>query len=217
MNARSDTIIRGWETRRKKYGPSGKPSATRRPSDKITDAEYFERLKSLCKIEENGCWMYQGFLHKPPRNYGDMSYRSKNWRTHRLSYFLAKGPIPKGMVVMHTCDHPPCCNPDHLKLGTHLENMADCRAKGRYYYANLTHCKRGHEFNDENTFYITTPGEQFGLRQCKACRRGHHRIRHGWPDELAYVVPPAPLGFQLVRVFRYVEGSSETVPAPHHD
>lgn len=206
------STAKGWSTRREKYGPSGKPMATRRPSDKITDAQYFERLKSLCIIAPNGCWMYQGNIPKPPpRNYGAISYRCKTWRTHRLAYHLAKGPIPDGMVVMHTCDTPPCCNPDHLKLGTHLENMADCRAKDRYYYANLTECKRGHPFDEANTYIITTPSEQFGLRQCKACRRGHSRVKNGWPTELAYVVPAAPYGYQLVRVFRYIETQQETV------
>lgn len=179
------TVAKGWETRRSKYGPSGKPKETRRPSDKISDAQYFEKLKSQCKLDENGCWIWQGCIPKPPpRHYGETCYRAKNWRAHRLAYFLTKGEIPKGMVVMHTCDNPPCCNPEHLKLGTHLENMADCRAKGRYYYANLTHCKHGHEFNEQNTYYIKTPGPSFGLRACKACRR--ERTMKRWREDAAF-------------------------------
>jgi hypothetical protein len=184
----SEARLKGWEKRREKYGPTGQPPylcrrtgrTGPRPklSDRVTDAEYIERLKALCITQPNGCWLYTGFVHKPPRNYGEMSYRGKNWRTHRLSYALHKGPIPKGMVVMHACDNPPCCNPAHLRLGTHLDNMSECRAKGRYYYANLTHCKNGHEFNDANTYYIKTPGPSFGLRACRACQRERQRRKY---------------------------------------
>lgn len=48
-----------------------------------------------------------------------------------MAYELTKGHIPAGMIVMHTCDNPPCCNPSHLVLGTQAENLADMRAKGR--------------------------------------------------------------------------------------
>lgn len=56
----------------------------------------------------------------------------KNYNAHRWAYSQEHGLIPRGMEVMHTCDVPACVNPAHMKLGTHVENMKDCKEKGRH-------------------------------------------------------------------------------------
>jgi hypothetical protein len=50
---------------------------------------------------------------------------------HRWAWTLAHGPIPLGMVLLHTCDNPRCSNVEHLALGTYAENSADMMTKGR--------------------------------------------------------------------------------------
>jgi hypothetical protein len=44
---------------------------------------------------------------------------------------ITHGDIPPGLFVLHRCDNPPCCNPDHLFLGTDQDNVRDAKRKGR--------------------------------------------------------------------------------------
>lgn len=165
----------------------------------VSDRAYVLRIKANTVVDSNDCWTWQGFRHKPPRTYGLTSYRGQKWRVHRLMYTLLVGPIDPGKVVCHTCDNPGCCNPAHLWLGTHHDNMADCRAKNRYHYANLTHCKNGHEFNEQNTYIIKTPGKWQGLRACKMCQIARNRIKAGWSRDEAFSTPRIPPGTRTAR------------------
>jgi len=90
-------------------------------------------------------------------------------RASRVALLLSGVEVPEGMVVMHTCDNPPCVNPNHLKVSTQAENLKDARDKGRHRGNNYhlkTECKRGHPFSQENTLL-----DKKGRRRCKTCVR----------------------------------------------
>lgn len=79
--------------------------------------------------KSDGCWIWTGA--KENHGYGHFRPHSVDYRAHRYSYMLANGPIPTGMHVLHSCDVYACVNPAHLRIGSHRENMADAKAKGR--------------------------------------------------------------------------------------
>lgn len=79
------------------------------------------------------CWEWKKGLKGRARNqYGIVWIDRKSYGTHQVAYTVTKGEVPAGMNVLHTCDNPPCCNPNHLFLGTHKDNIHDCISKGRY-------------------------------------------------------------------------------------
>lgn len=50
----------------------------------------------------------------------------------RISLWIDSGvEVPQGLVVMHSCDNPPCVNPKHLRPGTKMDNSRDCVNKKR--------------------------------------------------------------------------------------
>ncbi len=82
--------------------------------------------------ERSGCWLWIGSTDTSGYGIGKVQGEV---RAHRVSWTLVHGPIPIDMQVLHRCDTPACVNPEHLFLGTHQDNMADLRAKGRAYGA----------------------------------------------------------------------------------
>lgn len=113
--------------------------------------------------------------------YGLFSLMNAGHLAHRFAYELTYGTIPPGMDVDHTChgadptcldvetcQHRRCVNPAHLEAVTHQENIRRGRSANR----EKTHCKRGHEFTEDNTYRTSSGG-----RVCLACRRTYNRER----------------------------------------
>ena len=95
--------------------------------------------------------------------------------THRLVWMQDNGHTD--LMVLHSCDTPNCINIDHLRAGTHQENMDDKMERGRHFETNKTHCKHGHEYTAKNTKWRTP---KHPIRVCKTChnrweRENYHR------------------------------------------
>ncbi len=65
------------------------------------------------------------------QGYGRIPWQGKLAMAHKVSWELRNGPVPVGLLVRHKCHNPPCCNPEHLELGTQKDNMQDAVKAGR--------------------------------------------------------------------------------------
>jgi hypothetical protein len=131
-------------------------------------AKYTEEQKLQAfwnKTERVGdCIEWRGAL-KSSKDYGVFYDNNKGITAHRWIFIKLNGYAPE--VVMHTCDNPPCVNPEHLVGSTFVENNKDRANKGRNGKAAVSPtCPRGHErwgYYKDKDGYLN--------RQCKECAR----------------------------------------------
>jgi hypothetical protein len=146
-----------------------------------------QRFNAKWRLDKrSGCWNWTAST--AGKGYGQFRIPGtrKNIYAHRLSYEIHKGPIPEGILVLHSCDNPRCVNPDHLSLGDSGDNLKDMAAKGRHLFGELNAQakltgRKVHAIHDAAARGSTQKqiAERFGVGQMTICRilRGE-RWRH---------------------------------------
>lgn len=111
------------------------------------------RIKGKFVIDSlSGCWNWSSYTDA--KGYGDVQFRGRVHKAHRVSYLIHKGEIPVGLLVRHRCDNPRCINPDHLEVGTPADNSRDMVERGRVNRSEqkrqrVSAAKMGHEVSPE--------------------------------------------------------------------
>ena len=112
--------------------------------------ETLSRLKKLFEnnvIKTSYCWIWSGCKEKD--GYGVCSPyingKKKQFRSHRLSWILNVGRIPRNKWVLHRCDNRSCVNPKHLFLGNVRDNTKDMVEKNRQAKGSKCHLSRINE------------------------------------------------------------------------
>lgn len=108
--------------------PTGPKAGRRLSREDVTPLA--EKFWSNVSMQDGTCWAWTG-----PRSsdgkYGVIAHDGRNFRTHRVSYALNHGYVPPRKVVRHQCDNGLCVNPDHLLIGTQLDNVRDRDSRNR--------------------------------------------------------------------------------------
>jgi len=103
---------------------------TRDCSAEFRASGWIKRFWSKVQIAgKDECWEWQAYRRKA--GYGGFQRRNKPIDAHVVAFQVAYGPLPKGLIVRHKCDNPPCCNPEHLESGTYADNARDREVRGR--------------------------------------------------------------------------------------
>ena len=111
------------------------------------------------------CWLWNGC--KTLGGYGIIRTDDRKFLVHRVYYEAVVGPIPQGLEIDHVCRNRACVRPLHLEPVTRLENIRRMIAAVGSYQSRKTHCPKGHEYTEENTY--RRPGLNY--RTCRACMR----------------------------------------------
>lgn len=133
--------------------------------DRPIDGRFWRRVRQTAN-----CWEWTGQLMTS--GYGALSVQGRRQGAHRVSWELHHGPVPSDLWVLHRCDNRACVRPDHLFLGTPLDNMRDMAAKGRHRNGPTPMaCPRGHDYAE----FGRRPGARQTLT-CVLCSRERGRL-----------------------------------------
>lgn len=94
---------------------------------KVTEKQ-FKAFWAKVNVSE-GCWEWEAALYS--NGYGHFVINGKDHLAHKVSFQLAGGIIPEGLLLRHSCDNRKCVRPDHLIPGAQSNNIQDCIERGR--------------------------------------------------------------------------------------
>jgi len=133
---------------------------------KTPDKSIQTAFKKRIKVTDS-CWYFMKLNGDVIKEHPKFMWKGTSMHAHRLSYLMHIGDIDYSHNIYRACGDVGCLNPEHL-LATDPSTAGVQRSeKGRNQMANLTHCKRGHEFTSENTRVKIVNGRP--NRSCKAC------------------------------------------------
>lgn len=158
--------------------PPGSPHEAYRNAPQVA-----ERILNKAVAGPGACLIWTGRVDRD--NYGMTQVDNKTLRTHRVIYALLVGPLDSSTFIDHACHnqdracpggrdclHRRCLNPYHLDKASNRENLLRSTRSIAGANARKTHCKRGHAFDDENTYVMANGG-----RYCRACARERYAAR----------------------------------------
>jgi hypothetical protein len=122
----------------------------------------------------DGCWLWGG---AKSFGYGQLTFRRKGYKAHRLAYELLVGPIPDGLQIDHLCRVRNCVNPEHLEPVTQLENQRRTQPyRNRWVpFEPGRTCRKGHPWTRENV--LVWVGGKRGCRTCKRINSAKHKSK----------------------------------------
>jgi len=129
---------------------------------KTIKKRFLEKVKKT-----KSCWLWSGANRG--NGYGAFKLNGKTLSAHRVSYELFIGVLPENMLVCHKCDNPSCVNPEHLFVGTPLDNNIDMWKKGRWVSGAKTKYDRDYIISQHGVKDCFKVAEELGCSWSLVC------------------------------------------------